>query len=439
MSKALKIHFVGIGGIGISGLAKYLKAQGAEVSGSDITEGSTTKYLKKMGIPLSIPHDAEIITDQELLIHSAIIKPDNIELVRAKERGITILSRAEALPMILGDKRVYAVAGAHGKSTTTAILSSLLPDCSAIIGAESKEFGSNVREVRSECVVFEADESDRSFLNSNPYCAIVTNAEPEHMENYNYDLELFHGAYREFLQKAKKRVINAEDAFLSTLTSLEATRLYPSHDITELSYELIEGEPYTRFKLLDLGDFRVWGLGEHIALDASLAILAVRDEMPLALIKERLQNFKGIKKRFDILQKSAPILIDDYAHHPTEIEATLGAVKKYSALLGDLPVTAIWQPHKYSRTLSNLERFIECFKGVDRLIILPVYAAGEKPVSLDFQTLFKRYSPLFATHLKRESLGLSLWHEGTLLEELKEGLIVGFGAGDITYQLRGGI
>ncbi|MGD9596585.1 MAG: glutamate ligase domain-containing protein, partial [Wolinella sp.] len=204
-------------------------------------------------------------------------------------------------------------------------------------------------------------------------------------------------------------------------------------------YELIEGEPYTRFKLLDLGDFRVWGLGEHIALDASLAILAVRDEMPLALIKERLQNFKGIKKRFDILQKSAPILIDDYAHHPTEIEATLGAVKKYSALLGDLPVTAIWQPHKYSRTLSNLERFIECFKGVDRLIILPVYAAGEKPVSLDFQTLFKRYSPLFATHLKRESLGLSLWHEGTLLEELKEGLIVGFGAGDITYQLRGGI
>lgn len=195
------------------------------------------------------------------------------------------------------------------------------------------------------------------------------------------------------MQKAKKRVINAEDAFLSTLTSLEATRLYPSRDITELSYELIEGEPYTRFKLLDLGDFRVWGLGEHIALDASLAILAVRDEMPLALIKERLQNFKGIKKRFDILQKSAPILIDDYAHHPTEIEATLGAVKKYSALLGDLPVTAIWQPHKYSRTLSNLERFIECFKGVDRLIILPVYAAGEKPVSLDLQTLFKRYSP----------------------------------------------
>lgn len=102
-------------------------------------------------------------------------------------------------------------------------------------------------------------------------------------------------------------------------------------------------------------------------------------------------------------------------------------------------MTAIWQPHKYSRTLSNLERFIECFKGVDRLIILPVYAAGEKPVSLDLQTLFKRYSPLFATHLKRESWGLSLWHEGTLLEELKEGLIVGFGAGDITYQLRGGI
>ncbi|WP_300744147.1 Mur ligase domain-containing protein, partial [uncultured Helicobacter sp.] len=200
----MKIHFIGIGGIGISGLAKYLRAQGIEISGSDITEGSATKYLRAQGVSINIPHNAAAITNQDLVIHSAIIKPDNVEMQEAIKKGIKVLSRKEAIASILKEKRVFSVCGAHGKSTTSAILSSIFPHFGAIIGADSKEFGSNVREAKSESIIFEADESDKSFLNSNPYYAIIPNAEPEHMESYNHDLNEFYGAYRQFIHTAKK-------------------------------------------------------------------------------------------------------------------------------------------------------------------------------------------------------------------------------------------
>ncbi len=168
----------------------------------------------------------------------------NCELVEAKKRGIKILTRKEALKEILKDKKVYSVCGAHGKSTTTAILASLL-ESSALIGAISKEFNSNFRYI-DKLISFEADESDASFLNSNPYCAIVTNAEPEHMEYYNYDLDKFYGCYKEFLNKAKIRVINSEDEFLSTL-DIDATKLTPSKDISNIAiYLKRRHQPYTK-------------------------------------------------------------------------------------------------------------------------------------------------------------------------------------------------
>ncbi|MDE5591797.1 MAG: UDP-N-acetylmuramate--L-alanine ligase, partial [Helicobacter sp.] len=276
------VHFIGIGGIGISALARFLHAQGVQVSGSDIVEGFMTKELRKMGIKVNIPHSKESLKNPDLVIHSAIIKEENVEVQEAKKKGIKVLSRKEALPIILGGKEVYAIAGAHGKSTTTAILSAILQDSSALIGAESKEFQSNIRVLKSQKIVFEADESDKSFLNCNPHCAIVTNAEPEHLEAYEYDLEKFYKAYEDFLKMAKKRVINAEDSFLATL-DLECIRLYPSKEICEIKYFLRERHPMTRFRLLhaqrDYGYFEVYGIGEHIALDASLAILSVVDCM----------------------------------------------------------------------------------------------------------------------------------------------------------------
>ncbi len=435
MSK--KVHFIGIGGIGLSALARYLKKNGYEISGSDIKETPITKKLKEEGIDVTIPHSKDAIKDQDIVIYSAVIKEDNVELMEAKRKGALVLSRKDALPWILANKKVFAVAGAHGKSTTSAMLASVM-DSTVIIGAESKQFGSNMHYKKSEYIVFEADESDESFLNSNPYVAIVTNAEPEHMEHYGYDYEKFYSAYEEFIKKAKIRVLNAEDDFLSTLTDIEAIRLYPSKDISDIKTIIIHGEPYTSFVLKDLGTFEVWGIGEHIALDASLAILAALNEKNLEDIKEAIRNYRGIKKRFDILEQTKDyILIDDYGHHPTEIEATIKSAREYAKLMNIKKIIAIWQPHKYSRTLDNLDRFVECFKGVDELIILPVWNVGEKEVKIDFEKHFKKYNPKFADKIKKESDKIKLLKSQKSIDEIKEGLIIGFGAGDITYQLRG--
>ncbi|WP_458700984.1 UDP-N-acetylmuramate--L-alanine ligase [Sulfurospirillum sp. 1307] len=427
------IHFVGIGGIGLSALARYLKKEGYSVSGSDIKETKITKKLQEEGIEVCVPHCKENIKNQDLVIYSAIIKDDNIELVEARKKGIITLSRKEALPLILKEKRVFSVCGAHGKSTTSAIVASMV-DGSVIIGAESKQFDTNMHYMASNNIIFEADESDSSFLNSNPYIAIVTNAEPEHMEYYNYDYDKFYDAYRTFLKSATIRVINAEDEFLSTLKDLDAIRLYPSKDITEIKTIIKNGEPYTSFILKDLGRFEVWGIGEHIAVDASLAILASINEIDLESCREKIKNYRGIKKRFDILtKKDGYALIDDYGHHPTEIKATIESAKKYANLLNLDKITAIWQPHKYSRTIFNLKAFVECFSGVDELIIMPVWSAGEAKKDIDFAKEFEKYNPKFIQNLKRDGDFIILDE----ITKLDKGLVIGFGAGDITYQLRG--
>lgn len=432
-----KVHFIGIGGIGISAIARFLHEKGHKISGSDIKESKTTLELQNEGIEVITPHCKEAIKDQDFVVYSAAIKEDNIELVEARRKGIKCFSRKEILPYVLEDKCVFAVAGAHGKSTTSAMLASLI-EGSVIIGAISKQFGSNMRYAKSDNVVFEADESDSSFLNSNPYLAIVTNAEPEHMEHYDYDLAKFYAAYKGFLERAKVRVINAEDEFLSTL-KLDAIRLYPSTDITELTMVVRDYQPYTSFNLKNLGKFEAFGMGEHIAIDASLAILAAMHETPLKDIRENLLNFKGIKKRFDILCANKNfILIDDYAHHPTEIKATLKSVFEYAKILGINSVTAIFQPHRYTRLSTNLPGFKECFKGVDELVILPVYAAGENPIEVDMKSEFSLYNPIFTDKVERVEEGIEFTDEFGVKNRLSDGIVVGFGAGDISVQLRGG-
>ncbi|HFB53898.1 MAG TPA: UDP-N-acetylmuramate--L-alanine ligase [Sulfurimonas autotrophica] len=435
----MKIHFIGIGGIGISGLAQYMQYKGHTVSGSDIKETLITKKLRSLGIDITIPHASSAITDQDLVVHSAIIRPDNPEIIAAKEKGIEVLARREALLKILDDRKVYSVAGAHGKSTTTAILASIM-EGSAIIGAESKAFGSNVRyDDKSDVMIFEADESDGSFINSNPYCAIVINAEPEHMEYYDYNYDRFYESYKTFINSAKCRILNAEDPFLATLKDeVEAEWLYPSKDIKNIEYVLINNEPHTRFTLRDFGSFDVWGFGKHIALDAALAILAARESMDIEEIRKKLLTFKGIKKRFDIVSlEKESVIIDDYGHHPTEIKATFESVKEYAQLKGFDKITAIWQPHKYSRTIDNLDEFIKCFEGAAELIILPVWAAGEAPRNIDFKEKFKDYNLTMADSIKRANNTITVIKDKEDLETLDKGLIIGFGAGDITYQIRG--
>ncbi|MGE3593455.1 MAG: UDP-N-acetylmuramate--L-alanine ligase [Arcobacter sp.] len=433
----MKVHFIGIGGIGLSALARFLNFDGHEVCGSDMKSSPITKALEEEGIKVFCPQDASNIKDDlDLVIYSAAVTDENPELIEARLKQIRTLSRKEALPIILGDKKIYCVAGAHGKSTTTAMLASILGS-SALIGAISKDFGSNFRYV-NDLVAFEADESDASFLLSNPYCAIVTNAEPEHMEYYHYDYDKFYESYEKFLSLAKKRVVNAEDKDIAKLKIENAVYLYPSKDIKNLCYTLKNNQPCTKFDLKDLGTFEVWGFGFHMATNASLAILAALNELDIETIRKNLLNYKGIKKRFDIVQANEKfVVIDDYAHHPTEIEATMKSIELYDNLTNLNKRIVLWQPHKYSRTSDNLEGFKKCFRRCDELIILPIWTIpGEKKIDIDFQKEFAQYNPIFADKIITTNGKIELIKDEKIIKSYDEGIFLGVGAGDITYQLR---
>lgn len=424
------IHFIGIGGIGISALARFLKEKGFNISGSDLKESKITKELEKEGVEVKIPHHKDNILGKDLVIYSAAIKEENPEFKYAKELNIKCLSRKEALPLILEDKRVFAVAGAHGKSTTSSILASLIEDASVIIGAILKEFGSNMIYKESENLIFEADESDSSFLNSNPFLAIVTNAEAEHLDHYGNEVCRLHKAYDDFLDLAKIRVINAEDEYLKKYKQ-EAIKLYPSKDIKNITMHIENFKPFTSFELKNFGRFSVFGMGEHIAIDAALAILAALNYENIENIRKNLKKYQGIKKRFDILHADESLaLIDDYGHHPTEIKATLNAAKEYAKLAGYKKIVAIFEPHRYTRLAANLNEFAKAFEGVDELVILPVYSAGEEKIELDLKAVFPK--ALFVEDIKREGKFL-VASKGQVFDE---GLIIGFGAGDISNKLR---
>jgi UDP-N-acetylmuramate--alanine ligase len=258
------------------------------------------------------------------------------------------------------------------------------------------------------------------------------------MEYYGYDEERFYNAYRNFLSLAKVRVINAEDAFLASL-EMESIKLYPSRDIRNIEFVLVNGEPHTKFELLDLGTFEVFGFGNHIALDAALAILAALElGEEIESVRKYLRKYKGIKKRFDIVQNQEQIVvIDDYGHHPTEIRVTMDSLQHYKKLRNFHQLNVIWQPHKYSRTIDNLPGFVQCFEGVDELVILPIWSAGELEVDIDLKGAFSRYKLLMADTVTKEDGIVKVMKEGHVIREYSEGLITAFGAGDITYQIRG--
>jgi UDP-N-acetylmuramate--alanine ligase len=430
----MRVHFIGIGGIGLSALARFLKYSGHQVSGSDVKSTPITKKIEEEGIPVNIPQSADAINGQDLVIYSAAVTHTNTERLEADKQNLNIMPRKEALPIILKDTQNYCICAAHGKSTTTAMLSAILQS-SALIGAISKEFDSNFRYI-DKILAFEADESDESFILSNPYCSIVLNTELEHMEYYDYDEKRFYDAYKKFLDIATIKVINAEDDFLKDYQGV-AIRLYPSKDIQNIKYFLKNNEPYTQFELKDLGKFEVWGFGEHIAFDASMAILSAMETMNLEDIRKNLSKYKGIKKRFDIVQSYKNfVVIDDYAHHPTEIKVTMESVKLYNKLKNIVQTTVIWQPHKYSRTQDNLEAFKKCFQGCDTLIILPVWTVYEPILDIDFAKEFQKYNLIFADSIQADDGQISIIKDKIIIKTIDKGMVLGVGAGDITYQIR---
>lgn len=430
-----KIFFIGIGGIGLSALARFLNERGVSVLGSDVYESELVKELRAEGIAVFIGHSASNLSnDIDLVVHSAVIRENNPEIKKAKELGIKVLSRKEALPLILDNKTLFAVAGAHGKSTTSSILANILQS-SFIIGAVDKRAGKNMMYKKSESLVFEADESDSSFLNINPYLSIVTNAEPEHLEHYNHDLNAFYKAYEDFLKQSKIRVINAEDEFLAKV-NIDCERLIPSEDITNLEFSVKDYLPFISFDLRDFGRFSVQGHSECIAIDAALAILAARCVgLSLSEIKQNLKDFKGIKKRFDVLfANNTRAIIDDYAHHPTEIKETKKGIFAYAKALGIKDSIAIWQPHKYTRLLDNLEGFKTCFEGFSKLFIMPVYSASENEIKIDLAEHFPNAKLILDIKRFDDKIKI-ISNDGE--EILENGVIVGFNAGDLTYKLRG--
>ena len=424
------IHFIGIGGIGLSALARFLRERGHVISGSDLKESKITRELENEGVSVSIPHHKDNVLGKDLIIYSAAIGEENPEFKAARSLNIPCLSRKEALPLILEGKQVFAVAGAHGKSTTSSILASLLKDSSVIIGAILKEFDSNMIYKESPRLVFEADESDSSFLNSNPFLAIVTNVEAEHLEHYEGELGRLQYAYKTFLNAAQIRIINAEDDFLQGYAG-KALRLYPSRDIKNVKMQLEDFRPRMSFEFKNLGTFSIAGMGYHLAVDAALAIIAAVEFESVDKVREHLKSYQGIKKRFDILHADEKLaIIDDYGHHPTEIRATLEAARAYADLAGFSHITALFQPHRYTRLAANLKAFAEAFALADRLIILPVYAAGEAEIELDLEASFA--GAKFIKDLRREGKFL-VTDRGEVLDS---GLIIGFGAGDISQKLR---
>ncbi|MBW1660422.1 MAG: UDP-N-acetylmuramate--L-alanine ligase [Deltaproteobacteria bacterium] len=386
-----KIHFVGIGGIGMSGIAELLHNQGYEVSGSDLKETETTRRLAKMGCTVYYGHHADHVKDAHVVVMSSAVHVDNPEIVAARNLQIPVIPRAEMLAELMRMKQGVAVAGSHGKTTTTSLIATVLNqaglDPTIVIGGKLNSIDSNAKLGEGEYIVAEADESDGSFLKLNPILAIITNIDPEHMEHFKTMDNLreafitfankvpFYGAaivcldhpeIQRILPKIQKRIVTYG---VSTQADLQATNI--RQEEFETIFDLM-------IQQVPSGEIRVRMPGEHNALNA-LAAIATAHELGIDLetTKTALQAFEGIQRRFQLRHKINDILIiDDYGHHPREIEATLRAAK------AGWPrrVIAIFQPHRYTRVRDLADEFHRCFYQADKLIVTDIYPAGESPI-----------------------------------------------------------
>jgi len=386
-----RMHFVGIGGIGMSGLAEVFHNLGFDVSGSDIAINDNIIRLKGSNIPVEIGHKPENVIDKDVIIYSSSISKDNPEIVNAQRLRIPVIRRAELLAELVRMKYSILVSGAHGKTTTTSLISTLLIDAgfdpTVIIGGRLNRFNTNAILGRGEFLVAESDESDGSFLSLLPTIAIITNIDREHMDFYkNYEaiksafIEFgnkvpFYGfvlacieneGVREILPYLKNRVITY---------GLSKEAYYRADNIqlrsTDVSFDVFkDSRLYGRFKT----SLR----GMHNVLN-SVATIAVGDELmiPQEKISSSLVNFKGIGRRFEIKgEKGGVLVIDDYGHHPTEIRATLDTLR----LLNRRRVFVVFQPHRFTRTYFLFDEFVRLFTDVEDLILMEIYPAQEKPI-----------------------------------------------------------
>ena len=392
------VHFVGIGGIGMSGIAEILHNQHYKVRGSDSAENPNVQRLRAMGIEVAIGQKAENLKDAAVVVISSAIKKGNPELAAARSRGLPVVRRAEMLAEIMRFKNSVAIAGTHGKTTTTTLVATLLDaanyDPTVINGGIINAYGTNARLGDGEWMVVEADESDGTFVKLPADVAVVTNIDPEHLDHYK-DFAGVKQAFLTFVENVPFygfAVMCTDHPVVQEMVGLVRDRRVitygtnPQADVRLVDLEVVDGQSHFAVEIRDrirMTHLRIEGLvlpmpGEHNALNATAAI-AVADQLkvPAEAIRKGLANFSGVKRRFTKTGVVGGItIIDDYGHHPVEISAVLKAARQSAKR----DVIAVAQPHRYSRLHDLFNDFATCFNDADTVIVAPVYAAGEAPI-----------------------------------------------------------
>ncbi|MGI6487702.1 MAG: UDP-N-acetylmuramate--L-alanine ligase [Syntrophothermaceae bacterium] len=385
------IHMVGIGGIGMSGIAVVLNRMGIRVSGSDLSVTEITRRLQNEGVIVYQGHNAaNLHPDVELMVVSSAIPPDNPEVQAAGQMSIPIIKRGEMLARLLNKCHGIAIAGAHGKTTTTSMISSILEhgdlDPTFIIGGELQESRLNAKLGQGRYLIAEADESDASFLGLYPYVAVVTNVSDDHLDHYG-SVEKIRAAFHQFVSQVRPdgfSLLYSGDKCLAQLRNTDSRILYYGADEQDdYYYKDIRsngiGSVFQVYRRgIFLGEIQLRLPGVHNVLNA-LAAVAVGYELGVEFdsIRQALRNFSGARRRFEVVGKMNGItVIDDYAHHPVEIEATIDAARQFH----NNRLIVIFQPHRYSRTQLLGSQFQEVFQDSDVVIITDIYAAGEKPI-----------------------------------------------------------
>ncbi len=440
---AAQVHFVGIGGIGMSGIAEVLINLGYRISGSDLKESETTRRLARLGARLEIGHRAENLVTADVVVISSAVRWDNPEVVAARARKIPVIPRAEMLAELMRLKYAVAVAGSHGKTTTTSMVATVMNaaglDPTAVVGGKVNVLGSNAKLGKSDLMVVEADESDGSFLKLHPSIAVVTNIDPEHLDHFG-SLDALRNAFVEFCNRVPFYGLNVlclDHPNVQALLPHVGKRVvtYGTSHTADYRLEGVTLDGFsTRFHAFRreeaLGEFTVRMVGAHNALNA-LAVIAVAEEMeiPLPVVRTALAEFAGVQRRFTVRGEARGIMVvDDYGHHPAEVMATLaGARQAFGRRL-----VVVFQPHRYTRTRDLLSEFATAFNDADALVVLGIYAASEDPIpGISGDALaqaIRSHGHRDVTYVERRADAAA-----ALLPRLREGdLVLTLGAGDVT-------
>jgi UDP-N-acetylmuramate--alanine ligase len=386
-----RIHLVGIGGSGMSGIAEVLLNLGYEVSGSDVRESEVVARLRTLGARIAAKHDAANVEGADVVVVSSAVAETNPEVVRAHDRGVPVIPRAEMLAELMRIKYSVAVAGAHGKTTTTSMVGEILAhgglDPTVIVGGRLKALGAHARLGQGPFLVAEADESDGSFLFLSPTIAVITNIDEEHLDYYG-TLDKIREAFATFVNRVPfygTIILPADEPNAASLRpkAKRRTVTYSLGGTADVEgHDLAVGPAGVRFNLRvggrDEGTIELKVVGVHNARNALAAIAAGWElGVPIAAVRDALREFAGVGRRLELRgEVQGAIWIDDYAHHPTEIAAAVAALRATHGRR----IVAVFQPHRYTRTMALLDRFADCFAGVAELVLLPIYPAGERPI-----------------------------------------------------------